>query len=78
MSARDRLAEIAPQLRDEEILVLEKIAARLLAGQSAYGILDLRGDKRNFCKEMAEEALDLANYAAMMLVQEELRKSDKP
>jgi hypothetical protein len=44
--------------------VLAYLAARLLAGQHAYGRLDLEHDRRDWRKERGEEIADLFVYSA--------------
>ena len=47
-------------LGSDELRVLEAIRARLRMGATAYGAFDVQGDPRDWTKEAAEEALDLA------------------
>jgi hypothetical protein len=53
--------------------IITMCRGRLLAGQQAYGPLDLANDRRKFTNEIVEELVDTINYAAMACVQEELR-----
>src|SRR5258708_6797987 len=45
--------------------VLLVIARRLLAGQQAYGLLAIAGDRRDWRKERAEELADALVYGAI-------------
>ncbi len=74
---REYLKRLCAMLGPEERLVVESIATeqcdeiviecgqRLLAGEKAYGRLDLRHDRRDFAQEIAEELLDAINYRHM-------------
>ncbi|HEY5145368.1 MAG TPA: hypothetical protein VII82_01310 [Polyangiaceae bacterium] len=57
----DVLAELGP----DERRVLLALARRLLAGQTAYGRLDLASDGRHWRKERAEELADALVYGAI-------------
>ena len=61
------------QLGDEELRVLVVLARRLLAGQRAYGRLDLANDRRDFRRERAEELADAMVYDAVHEVAATLR-----
>ncbi len=52
------------ELGDDELRVLAYLAARLLAGQHAYGRLDLANDSRDWRRERGEEIADLLVYSA--------------
>lgn len=68
------LEEILPRLAAEEKEVLRMLAARLLDGQTRYGVLDLANDRRNLENERAEEVADLLVYTAMAELQRVLRR----
>jgi hypothetical protein len=59
------LSAILSELGDQEIAVLTVLARRLLAGQRAYGRLDLAHDARDWRKERADECADLLIYSAI-------------
>jgi len=61
------------ELGDEELLVLATLARRLLAGQRAYGRLDLAHDGRDWRRERAEELADAMVYDAVAEVAATLR-----
>jgi hypothetical protein len=63
------LAEIAAQLEPDAVRVLAFIARRLLAGQRAYGRLDIATDRRDWRKERAEELADAFVYGAIAEIQ---------
>ncbi len=67
------LDETCEQLGDEELHVLVVLARRLLAGQRAYGRLDLANDRRDFRRERAEELADAMVYDAVAEVAATLR-----
>ena len=52
------------ELGDDELRVVAYLAARLLAGQRAYGQLDLAHDPRDWRRERADEIADLLVYTA--------------
>ncbi len=62
------LADVAGQLADDEIEVLLTIGARAWIGQSRYGCLDLRHDRRDLRHEAHEEACDGCFYIAASLL----------
>jgi hypothetical protein len=57
----EALAELGP----DERMVLLALARRLLAGQAAYGRLDVARDARDWRKERAEELADALVYGAI-------------
>jgi hypothetical protein len=59
------LFALVAELGPEELLVLEALARRLLAGQRAYGRLDLAHDGRDWRKERGEELADALVYTAI-------------
>ena len=59
------LCVLLVQLGSDERRVLAYVAERLLMGQRQYGILDIANDKRDWTKELGEEVLDAAVYAAL-------------
>jgi hypothetical protein len=65
-AARGELADVAPRLAVEEVRVLVLLARRLLAGQQAYGRLDLVRERRDLERERAEELADAAIYHGML------------
>jgi hypothetical protein len=64
MSADDLNAPIA-ELGADERRVLLGLARRLLAGQHAYGRLDLAKDGRDWRKERADDLADALIYGAI-------------
>jgi hypothetical protein len=64
----DTLLTLAARLGEDEQRVLVAIAERLSMGAKQYGRLDLATDTRDWRREGAEEALDLAVYAACGLL----------
>lgn len=58
-----RISQILEALEDEEVLVVEQLAARLLAGQVQYGPLR-KSNTRDWRKERGEEIQDLLIYSA--------------
>jgi hypothetical protein len=54
-----------------ELAVLVTIAQRLEMGRQQYGDLDPVRDRRNWRKELAEEQLDAAVYAACEVIRAE-------
>src|SRR5262249_23991325 len=62
------LADVARQLSDDELRVLVTIAARAWMGQTKYGCLDLRHERRDLGHEAFEETCDAAFYLAAKLV----------
>ena len=59
------LDALCVELGDEELAVLVALSRRLLAGQRAYGRLDLAHDARDFRRERAEELEDALIYTAI-------------
>jgi hypothetical protein len=74
MVADVELLETIGELAPEERRVLLVLARRLLVGQRAYGRLDLVRDRRDWHREAAEEAADLAIYSAIGIVADEARR----
>ncbi len=70
--ARD-LAAVLAELGPDERRVLLALARRLLAGQHAYGLLDVARDKRDWRAERALEIQDLLVYTAIAEVAEAAR-----
>jgi hypothetical protein len=68
------LLDVIAELADEERAVLLVLARRLLAGQRTYGRLDLARDARDWRKEAAEEAADLAIYTAIWIVADAMKE----
>jgi hypothetical protein len=68
------LLDVIAELADEERAVLLVLARRLLAGQRTYGRLDLARDARDWRKEAAEEAADLAIYTAIGIVADAMKE----
>lgn len=56
------------KLRDRELKVLGRIAARLLQGQDQYG--PLGPGKKRWYNEAAEEAFDMAVYLSCLLLEQ--------
>lgn len=54
----------------DELRVIKSVAGRLATGKKQYGTLDIATDKRNWSKEIAEEILDQAVYASILLLKE--------
>lgn len=61
------LAALAARLADDELAVLLLVATRAWAGQARYGCLDLRGDRREFNRDLLEELTDAFYGAAALL-----------
>ena len=61
------LERMIARLGHEERDVAVTIVQRLVRGREQYGELRLAIDQRDFRQEAAEEALDLAVYAAMLV-----------
>jgi hypothetical protein len=59
------LAIVLEQLGADERRVLLALARRLLAGQHAYGRLDIANDARDWRRERAEELADALVYGAI-------------
>jgi hypothetical protein len=59
------LLEVLAELGRDERRVLLVLARRLLAGQHAYGRLDVANDRRDWRKERAEELADALVYGAI-------------
>jgi hypothetical protein len=55
-------------LEPDAVRVLEAIRDRLRAGRRQYGDLDIATDVRDWSREAAEEAQDLAVYLAIRLL----------
>jgi len=68
-----RLYAAFARLGADERRVLLLQAERLVKGKPDYGELVLATDSRNFCREAAEEVLDMGQYLSILL----LRWSDK-
>jgi hypothetical protein len=64
------------ELGPEEHEVLLVLGRRLLAGQRQYGRLDLARDPRDWKREAAEEAADLAIYTAFRVVADTIKSSE--
>jgi hypothetical protein len=58
MSADAELLDVVAELAPEERRVMLVLARRLLAGQKAYGCLDLANDAHDWRKERADELAD--------------------
>lgn len=58
--------------------VVATCAARLAAGATTYGPLELDADPRAFDRELAEECLDALNYLAMDAVRRARRGHAAP
>jgi len=56
------------RLGADERRVLMLQAERLAKGKPDYGELVLATDSRNFCREAAEEVLDMAQYLSILLL----------
>lgn len=67
------LLELVDALGPDERRVLLAVARRLAMGQRQYGALDVAGDRRDWRKEAAEEALDASVYLACELLRERRR-----
>ena len=70
--AHDNLLLTIDRMKDEELLVLDFIASRLLAGQTLYAPLDLVNDKRDLDMMRAEEQADDVNYQGMQVIKRAL------
>ena len=62
------LADVATRLGDDEVEMLLLVARRAAVGETHYGTLDARNDRRDFGREALEEALDLAFYLGAALL----------
>jgi hypothetical protein len=62
--AAAELLDVVAALGTDERRVLLVLARRLLAGQGAYGRLDVAKDRRDWRAEAAEELLDGCVYLA--------------
>jgi len=62
------LGTLVAALGEDEVLVLVAIARRLAVGRTCYGLLDVKGDPRDWRKEASEEAFDLAVYLACQML----------
>jgi hypothetical protein len=65
MSAGADLLLVVDELAEQERAVLLVLARRLLAGQKAYGRLNLAKDARDWRKERADELADALVYGAI-------------
>jgi hypothetical protein len=70
LAAERALEKIIHELGYEELVVLGLLARRLHAGQTAYGLLHVENDPRDYRKERGEELADALIYTAM----DELRR----
>jgi hypothetical protein len=68
------LALVVGELGADEVRVLLVLARRLLAGQRAYGRLDVAHDGRDWRRERAEELEDAIVYGAIAAVAATLGK----
>jgi hypothetical protein len=59
------------ELGPDELRVLGRIADRLRIGQTRYGRLSIKEDRRNWSNEMLEELLDGTVYGALELIRNE-------
>ncbi len=66
------LLDVVSQLGADERRVLGLLARRLLAGQAAYGRLDLARDRRDWRAERSFEIQDLLIYSAFETLKSEL------
>jgi len=78
MSVSSELLILAAQLGEQERAVLLALGRRLLAGQRAYGQLDLANDRRNWRRERAEELADALIYGAIAEVARNLTCHTEP
>ncbi len=62
--AAGELGQVLENLGPDEQRTIAFLARRLLAGQRAYGAIDLEHDARDFGAERAEEIGDLLVYSA--------------
>jgi hypothetical protein len=76
MNAGAELLLVVDELGPDERRVLVVLARRLLAGQKAYGRLDVATDTRNWRRERAEELADALVYTAIAEVAATLGKAD--
>ena len=70
---RRDLAALAGRLGADELRVLVLLAARTWVGQTRYGCLDVRRDRRDFRGELLEEVADGLFYAAAALLRRQRR-----
>jgi hypothetical protein len=69
------LLDVVSELGPDERRVLLVLARRLLAGQQAYGRLDVASDRRDWRKERAEELADALVYGAIAEVASQLGRT---
>lgn len=67
------LSKILGQLGPDERRVMLFVARRLLMGQAQYGLLNILRDRRDWKRELGEEAADALVYAAC----EEVRRDQE-
>jgi hypothetical protein len=70
----EQIVDIVEDLGDEEGGVILVLAHRILAGQRAYGKLDLANDPRDWRKERAEELADAFIYDGFLMLAEAIRR----
>lgn len=74
MSTDAELLEVVSSLGVDERRVMLVLARRLLAGQAAYGRLDLATDRRNWGAERSLEIQDLLIYSAFAELTSETKR----
>ena len=74
----EQIVEVVEDLAEEEGGVLLVLAKRLLAGQRAYGRLDLAHDARDWRKERADELADALVYTAIAEVAAQVKQALAP
>jgi hypothetical protein len=72
MEKKTEMENCLAELEPDAIRALTFLAQRLLAGQKAYGRLDLAKDPRDWRKERAEELGDLLVYTAFLQLKRDL------
>ena len=70
---RRELAALAARLGADELRVLVLLATRVRVGQTRYGRLDLRRDRRDLRREAVEELADALFYLAAAVLRRQRR-----
>jgi hypothetical protein len=70
MTIADDLLSVISGLGVDERRVLLAIARRLALGATAYGRLDVQGDRRDWRAEATEELLDACVYLSCQAIKE--------
>ncbi len=57
-------------LERDEIHLIELITTRIRHGYAQYGVLDIKGNAKDWRREASEELLDACAYLAMQVIRE--------